>query len=46
MRLLPQADWQNRSIWLIIHGRAICTARKPRCLDCPIAAPCPSHPGR
>jgi endonuclease-3 len=46
MRLVPQADWQNLSIRLIFHGRAVCTARKPRCLDCPIAALCPSHPGR
>ena len=46
MRLVPQADWQNLSIRLIFHGRAVCTARNPRCLDCPIAALCPSHPGR
>jgi endonuclease-3 len=26
--------------WLILHGRYICTARKPRCLDCPIAEFC------
>jgi endonuclease-3 len=46
MRLVPQADWQNLSIRLIFHGRAVCTARKPRCLECPIAELCPSHPGR
>ena len=46
MRLVPQADWQTLSIRLIFHGRALCTARKPRCLDCPIAELCPSHPGR
>ncbi|MCX5969327.1 MAG: endonuclease III [Cyanobacteria bacterium] len=46
MRLVPQADWQTLSIRLIFHGRAVCTARKPRCLDCPIAELCPSHPGR
>jgi endonuclease III len=26
--------------WLILHGRYICTARKPRCGICPIAAWC------
>jgi endonuclease-3 len=26
--------------WLILHGRYICTARKPRCADCPIAELC------
>ena len=37
MRLVPQAQWQDLSIRLIFHGRAVCTARKPRCLDCSIA---------
>jgi len=27
--------------WLILHGRYICTARKPRCADCLIADLCP-----
>jgi endonuclease-3 len=27
--------------WLILHGRYICTARKPRCGACPIADLCP-----
>ena len=26
--------------WLILHGRYICTARKPRCADCPILPFC------
>ena len=26
--------------WLILHGRYICTARRPRCADCPIADLC------
>ncbi len=26
--------------WLILHGRYICTARKPRCADCIISADC------
>jgi endonuclease-3 len=26
--------------WLILHGRYVCTARKPRCLDCPVAHLC------
>ena len=41
MKLVPQADWQNLSIRLIFHGRAVCTARKPDCPGCPIADLCP-----
>ncbi len=29
MGLLPQPDWENWSIRLIYHGRAICKARSP-----------------
>jgi endonuclease-3 len=41
MKLVPQADWQNLSIRLIFHGRAVCTARRPNCPGCPIADLCP-----
>ncbi|MCU0528709.1 MAG: endonuclease III [Cyanobium sp. Prado107] len=44
MKLVPREHWQNLSIRLIFHGRAVCTARKPQCPDCPIADLCPSHP--
>lgn len=42
IRLLPQPDWENWSIRLIYHGRAICTARKPLCEACELADLCPS----
>lgn len=42
MRLLPQEDWENWSIRLVYHGRAICQARKPLCDDCVLADLCPS----
>jgi endonuclease III len=42
MKLLPQADWENWSIRLIYHGRAVCTARKPECDRCAIADLCTS----
>ncbi|NEP09722.1 MAG: endonuclease III [Symploca sp. SIO2C1] len=42
MRLLPEADWENWSIRLIYHGRAICQARKPECDACILADLCPS----
>lgn len=42
IRLLPQEDWENWSIRLIYHGRAICNARKPLCEACALADLCPS----
>jgi endonuclease-3 len=41
MNLLPQPDWENWSIRLIYHGRAVCDARKPMCDQCTIADLCP-----
>jgi len=43
MKLVPQPEWENLSIRLIFHGRAVCTARKPACASCPIADLCPSQ---
>lgn len=43
MKLLPQADWENWSIRLIYHGRAVCQARKPNCPECTLADLCPSN---
>lgn len=42
MKLLPQPDWENWSIRLIYHGRAVCNARKPACDRCVLADLCPS----
>lgn len=41
MPLVPKEQWTMFSHWLILHGRAICNARKPRCSICPLAAHCP-----
>jgi endonuclease III len=40
MKLLPQADWENWSIRLIYHGRAVCMARRPDCDRCELADLC------
>ncbi len=40
-KLVPQADWTRFSHRLILHGRAVCGARKPRCEVCPVAELCP-----
>lgn len=42
MELFPRDDWTFLSHALILHGRAICKAAKPRCAVCPLAADCPS----
>ncbi len=42
MALLPQPDWENWSIRLIYHGRAVCTARNPACDRCALADLCPA----
>jgi endonuclease-3 len=42
MPLLPQPDWENWSIRLIYHGRAVCNARSPKCSICKLADLCPS----
>jgi endonuclease-3 len=42
MTLLPQPDWENWSIRLIYHGRAVCMARNPNCRVCALADLCPS----
>ena len=44
--LIPGKDWINTSHWLISHGRKICVARKPKCLQCIVGNLCPSfNPG-
>ncbi|MCX5800190.1 MAG: endonuclease III [Candidatus Eisenbacteria bacterium] len=42
MRLLPEELWRPFSDALILHGRAVCEARKPRCCKCVVASLCPS----
>lgn len=42
MGLLPPEEWIDFSHRLIWHGRRVCTARKPKCGECPLAESCPS----
>ncbi|WP_287128414.1 endonuclease III [Candidatus Cyanaurora vandensis] len=41
IKLLPQPDWENWSIRLIYHGRAVCNARRPACERCFLIDICP-----
>ncbi|HTV81731.1 MAG TPA: endonuclease III [Acidobacteriaceae bacterium] len=40
MRIIPRDRWISFSHELIHHGRQICVARKPRCIDCPLETLC------
>jgi endonuclease-3 len=41
MPLVPRESWTLFSHWLILHGRAVCNARKPLCSACPVSPHCP-----
>jgi endonuclease-3 len=43
----PEKDWYKANWLLILHGRRTCTAKKPRCSECPVRELCPwpeKHP--
>lgn len=40
MKLLPRREWRDISLRLIMHGRAVCDARRPKCGDCCLADFC------
>ena len=41
-KLIPLEDRAEAHHWIILHGRYVCTARKPKCSVCGIAEWCPS----
>ncbi|MHA1952984.1 MAG: endonuclease III [Candidatus Heimdallarchaeaceae archaeon] len=41
MQIIPIEKWGRITHLLISHGRAICKAQKPRCLDCFLSEYCP-----
>ena len=40
MKLIPKQDWSAAHHWLIWHGRKICRARNPLCIECDLAGLC------
>ena len=44
--LLPEKDWVASSHLLATHGRKICVARKPKCVECVLGDLCPSYNAR
>jgi endonuclease-3 len=39
---IPRRDWIDMNYLLVAHGRAVCTARSPRCGLCVLQTLCPS----
>ncbi len=40
MKVIPQTKWIDFAHQIIHHGRALCTARAPKCAECPLEALC------
>ncbi len=40
LEVIPEEFMQHAHHWLVLHGRYICTARKPKCHLCPIYDEC------
>ena len=43
MNLARREDWEALSMTLILHGRRVCVARKPKCGVCVVSELCPSR---
>ncbi len=39
---IPAEDIPRAHHWLLLHGRYVCTSRKPHCAKCDLSAVCPS----
>ena len=44
MKATPAPFLRHAHMWLILHGRYICKARKPECWRCPVEDLCPYKP--
>jgi endonuclease-3 len=44
LKTVPEEFRQHAHHWLILHGRYVCTARKPKCWQCAIAKWCEFSP--
>ena len=43
MAIVPEPYLTRAHHWLILHGRYVCVARRPRCEECTVADLCPSR---
>ncbi len=44
--IVPKEEWTGLSLRLILHGRRVCLARRPRCEECILNDFCPSSTTR
>ncbi|TAN33101.1 endonuclease III [bacterium] len=44
--MVPEQEWTGLSLRLILHGRRVCVARRPRCEECVLNDFCPSSTTR
>jgi len=42
MKIIPKRDWGTFGTAVVLHGRYVCQARRPRCDDCVLNTICPS----
>lgn len=40
MKAVPKADWCEAHHWLILHGRRVCSAQRPKCETCTLKSLC------
>ena len=40
MQVIPRERWTSFSHQVIWHGRKLCVARSPKCVDCPLETVC------
>jgi endonuclease-3 len=43
MKVIPKEFLLDAHHWLILHGRYVCTARKPKCEECVVAQVCDEY---
>ena len=43
MKNIPADDVPDAHHWLLLHGRYVCTSRKPHCEKCPFESFCPKN---
>lgn len=41
MKIIPQDEWVQFGPAMVLHGRYVCTAKKPKCTECVLKDTCP-----